>query len=164
MQSPKISKCILNTGIGKRAVVDRKQIIPALLAMETISGQRPMITRAKESVDKFKSRENMPIGCKVTLRKKKLDLFLDRLVNLVLPKPGLEELTKGFGDWNRVVAAAMPPSAARGQSRLEPKGLKLPPTNVPTTSPHIGTRELQSFQFSPLTRETEGQCAMNLSP
>jgi large subunit ribosomal protein L5 len=91
MQSPKISKCILNTGIGKRAVVDRKQIMPVLLGLETISGQRPMITRAKKSVDKFKLRENMPIGCKVTLRKKKLNFFLDRLVNLVLPKPGLEE-------------------------------------------------------------------------
>lgn len=93
MQSPKICKCVLNTGIGKKAVVDGKQIISVLLALEMISGQKPLITRAKKSVDKSKPREDMPIGCKPTLRGKSLNLFLDRLVNLVLTKPGLEEFT-----------------------------------------------------------------------
>jgi ribosomal protein L5 len=56
-----------------------------LLNMELITGQRPIITRAKKSIDKFKLRENMPIGCKVTLRNTNLYEFLDRFINIILP-------------------------------------------------------------------------------
>lgn len=85
MQLPKLEKIVLNTGIGKKAIIDRKQIIVALFTIELITGQKGCITRAKKSIDKFKLREKMPIGCKVTLRKQKACSFLDRLINIVLP-------------------------------------------------------------------------------
>lgn len=68
MQIPGLRHITLNTGIGNKAVLDRKHMIAALLSLELISGQKPIITRAKQSIDKFKLRASMPIGCKVTLR------------------------------------------------------------------------------------------------
>ena len=94
MQTPKLNKIVLNAGVGKRATVERsKAVISALLGLEIISQQKCTITRAKKSIDKYKLREKMPIGCKVTLRKKRKYLFLDRLNNQVLCKSGLEEFT-----------------------------------------------------------------------
>jgi ribosomal protein L5 len=85
MELPQLNNITLNTGIGLKAILDKKQILNALLNMELISGQRPIITRAKKSIDKFKLREKMPVGCKVTLRKSNLYEFLDRFVNLIIP-------------------------------------------------------------------------------
>lgn len=85
MQLPKLEHITLNTGIGIKAVLDKKQIMSALLGLQFISNQRPTITRAKKAIDKFKLREKMPIGCKVTLRKNNLYLFMDRFINRVLP-------------------------------------------------------------------------------
>ena len=85
MELPQMCNITLNTGIGLKAILDKKQILTALLSMELVSGQRPIITRAKKSIDKFKVRENMPIGCKVTLRKNKLYEMLDRFINIVIP-------------------------------------------------------------------------------
>lgn len=85
MQLPQLTKITLNTGIGLKAILDKKQILTALLSMQLISGQRPVITRAKKSIDKFKLRVNMPIGCKVTLRKSNLFEFMDRFINIILP-------------------------------------------------------------------------------
>jgi hypothetical protein len=95
MQMPKLHNVNLNssTGVGKGAVsIDRKQMIGALFTLEFISGQKPSITRAKKSIDKFKLREKMMIGCKVTLRKKKMFFFLDRLINIVLSDHGSSDL------------------------------------------------------------------------
>ena len=86
MQIPKINSIIINTGIGKKAVIDNKHIFTALLAIELITGQKPIITRAKKWVDKFQLKKDMPIGCKVTLRHKNMNQFLDRLINRVLPR------------------------------------------------------------------------------
>lgn len=86
MQIPKINKIFVNTGIGKKAVLDNKHIFTALLAIELITGQKPIVTRAKKWVDKFQLKKNMPIGCKVTLRHKNMNQFLDRLINRVLPR------------------------------------------------------------------------------
>ena len=72
MQIPKFNQININTGVGKGAVIDRKHLIGALFTLEFITGQKPSITRAKKSIDKFKLREKMLIGCKVTLRKKKM--------------------------------------------------------------------------------------------
>ena len=88
MQIPKFNQININTGVGKGAVIDRKHLIGALFTLEFITGQKPSITRAKKSIDKFKLREKMLIGCKVTLRKKKMFFFLDRLINLVLSDHG----------------------------------------------------------------------------
>lgn len=85
MQIPKLDKTVLNTGIGKKAVLDRKRIIEALFTMELITSQKANITRAKKSNDKFKLREKMPIGCKTTLRKQKAFCLLDRLTHTALP-------------------------------------------------------------------------------
>jgi large subunit ribosomal protein L5 len=89
MQMPRLSRIDLNTGVGKGvASIDRKQMIGALFTLEFITGQKPSITRAKKSIDKFKLREKMMIGCKVTLRKKKMFFFLDRLVRSTLTDQG----------------------------------------------------------------------------
>ena len=85
MQVPKLDKIVLNMGIGE-AKENAKILENAAKDMETITGQKPVLTRAKNSVANFKIREGMPIGCKVTLRGEKMYEFLDRLVNLALPR------------------------------------------------------------------------------
>ena len=85
MQVPKLDKIVLNMGIGE-AKENVKILENAAKDMETITGQKPVLTKAKNSVANFKIREGMPIGCKVTLRGEKMCEFLDRLVNLALPR------------------------------------------------------------------------------
>jgi large subunit ribosomal protein L5 len=85
MQVPKIEKIVINMGVGE-AKDNAKVLENAVSDMEIISGQKPIITKAKKSVAAFKLREGMPIGCKVTLRGEKMYEFLDRLVNLALPR------------------------------------------------------------------------------
>ena len=85
MQVPKLDKIVLNMGIGE-AKDNVKILENAAKDMETITGQKPVLTKAKNSVANFKIREGMPIGCKVTLRGEKMYEFLDRLVNLALPR------------------------------------------------------------------------------
>lgn len=91
MQIPKLEKLVLNTGIGKDVIVRRSRIFPALFGLELVSNQRPNVTRAKKSVDKFKLRKNLAVGCKVSLRKVNANAFLDRLLNLALPSYLLEK-------------------------------------------------------------------------
>lgn len=85
MQIPKLSKVTLNMGVGG-AGTDKKMIQHALADLEKISGQRPVITRAKKSVANFKIREGWPIGCKVTLRRDRMYEFLDRLISIAIPR------------------------------------------------------------------------------
>ena len=85
LQAPKIEKFVINMGVGE-AKDNAKVLENAIGDMEKISGQKPVVTRAKKSVAAFKLREGMPIGCKVTLRGEKMYEFLDRLVNLALPR------------------------------------------------------------------------------
>ena len=85
MQVPKLDKIVINMGVGE-AKENAKILEVAAKDLETISGQKPVLTRAKNSVANFKLREGMPIGCKVTLRGEKMYEFLDRLVNLALPR------------------------------------------------------------------------------
>jgi large subunit ribosomal protein L5 len=85
IQVPKLDKIVLNMGIGE-AKENVKILENAAKDMETITGQKPVLTKAKNSVANFKIREGMPIGCKVTLRGEKMYEFLDRLVNLALPR------------------------------------------------------------------------------
>ena len=85
MQVPKLDKIVLNMGIGE-AKENVKILENAAKDMEAITGQKPVLTKAKNSVANFKIRERMPIGCKVTLRGEKMYEFLDRLVNLALPR------------------------------------------------------------------------------
>jgi large subunit ribosomal protein L5 len=85
MEVPKITKITLNMGVGE-ALGNKKILTNATSDMATISGQKPVITHAKKSVAGFKVREGWPIGCKVTLRRHKMYEFLDRLVNVSLPR------------------------------------------------------------------------------
>ncbi len=85
LQVPKIEKIVINMGVGE-AKDNAKALESAVSDMQIISGQKPVVTKAKKSVAAFKLREGMPIGCKVTLRGKKMYEFLDRLVNLALPR------------------------------------------------------------------------------
>ena len=85
MQVPKVDKIVLNMGIGE-AAQDKKKIESALEEMSLISGQKPVATKARNSIAGFKLREGMVIGCKVTLRGDRMYEFLDRLVNIALPR------------------------------------------------------------------------------
>ena len=85
MEVPKLDKVVINMGVGE-AKENAKVLDSAVKDLETITGQKVVLTRAKNSVANFKSREDMPIGCKVTLRGEKMYEFVDRLVNLALPR------------------------------------------------------------------------------
>jgi large subunit ribosomal protein L5 len=85
MQLPKLDKIVLNMGVGE-AVNDTKKVKTAAAEMERIAGQKPVITYARKSIAGFKVREDMPLGVKVTLRKTRMYEFLDRLVNIALPR------------------------------------------------------------------------------
>ena len=85
MAVPKIEKIVINMGIGE-AKDNPKVIEHAISDMAIISGQKPVVTRAKKSIAAFKLREGMPIGCKVTLRGEKMYSFADRLINVALPR------------------------------------------------------------------------------
>jgi len=85
MELPRLDKIVLNMGVGE-AVNDTKKVKSAADQMELISGQKPVITHARKSIAGFKVREHMPLGVKVTLRKARMYDFLDRLVNIALPR------------------------------------------------------------------------------
>ena len=85
MEVPRITKITLNMGVGE-AVADKKVLDNAMKDMEVIAGQRPVRTLARKSVAGFKIRDGYPIGCKVTLRRQRMYEFLDRLVNIAIPR------------------------------------------------------------------------------
>ena len=85
MQVPKLEKIVINMGVGE-AKENKKLLDAAVADMETISGQKAIVTKARKSVANFKLREGMPIGCKVTLRGERMYEFADRLINLALPR------------------------------------------------------------------------------
>ncbi len=85
MEVPKITKITLNMGVGE-AIGDKKIIEHATGDMEKISGQKPIVTKARKSVAGFKVREGWPIGCKVTLRRERMYEFLDRLISISIPR------------------------------------------------------------------------------
>jgi large subunit ribosomal protein L5 len=85
MQVPRLDKIVINMGVGE-ATQDSKKVDIALEELARIAGQRPIKTHAKKSIAQFKVRENMPIGCKVTLRRDRMYEFLDRLITVALPR------------------------------------------------------------------------------
>ena len=82
---PKLTKIVLNMGVGD-AVADKKKVTNAMEELALIAGQQPIMTKARKSIATFKLREGMPIGCKVTLRSDRMYEFLERLVNMALPR------------------------------------------------------------------------------
>jgi len=85
LQAPRLEKIVVNMGVGE-AVQDVKKVDAAARELAAITRQKPIITKAKKSIATFKLRENLPIGCKVTLRKQRMYEFLDRLINIALPR------------------------------------------------------------------------------
>ncbi len=85
-QVPRLKKIVINMGRGGEAMSDRKILDTAVEELAMITGQRPVITRAKKSISNFKLRKGVPIGCKVTLRRKRMYEFFDKLINVVLPR------------------------------------------------------------------------------
>lgn len=85
MQVPKLEKITLNMGVGE-AVADKKIIERAVADMTSIAGQKPVVTMARKSISNFKIRTGWPIGCKVTLRRERMYEFLDRLINIAIPR------------------------------------------------------------------------------
>ena len=85
MQVPKLEKVVINMGVGE-GTQDGKKVDAAANDLATISGQKAVVTRAKKSIATFKLREHLPIGCKVTLRRQRMYEFLDRLINIALPR------------------------------------------------------------------------------
>lgn len=85
MEVPKLEKIVINMGVGE-AIADSKKLKTAVNEMALIAGQHPVVTKAKNSIAGFKLREEMAIGCKVTLRKSRMYEFLDRLVTVALPR------------------------------------------------------------------------------
>ena len=85
MQVPRVDKVVINMGVGE-AVNDSRKVQSALKDLALIAGQQPVVTRAKNSIANFKVRENMPLGCKVTLRRQRMYEFLDRFVTIALPR------------------------------------------------------------------------------
>ena len=85
MEVPRLEKIVINMGVGE-ATQDKKKVEAAAAEMQAISGQKPVVTKAKKSIAQFKLREGMPIGCKVTLRRERMYEFLDRLVTIALPR------------------------------------------------------------------------------
>jgi len=85
MMAPRLEKIVINMGVGD-AVKDKKKVDIAVQELSAISGQKAVTTKAKNSIAGFKLREEMPIGCKVTLRKQQMYEFLDRLVNVAMPR------------------------------------------------------------------------------
>ena len=85
MEVPKLEKIVINMGVGE-AVADRKAVDNAAVELARISGQKPVITKARKSIATYKVREGMALGCKVTLRRDRMYEFVDRLVNIALPR------------------------------------------------------------------------------
>jgi large subunit ribosomal protein L5 len=85
MEVPQVSKIIINVGLGE-ATADKKVLDNALADLEKISGQKPVVTKARKSIAAFKVREGYPIGCKVTIRRARMYEFLDRLISVAIPR------------------------------------------------------------------------------
>ncbi len=85
MQAPKVDKIVINMGVGE-AVQNTKSLDAAVEELQTITGQKPVVTKAKKSIAGFRLREGMPIGCKVTLRGERMYDFLDKLIAISLPR------------------------------------------------------------------------------
>ena len=103
MEIPRVSKVVVNMGVGE-AIQNPNLLEASMKDMQAITGQKPQVTRAKKSIANFKLRDGMAIGCRVTLRGERMYEFLDRLVNVALPRVrdfrGVSAKLSGRGDYN----------------------------------------------------------------
>lgn len=137
---PRISKIVINMGVGS-AVADKKNLDMAYDAMTDIAGQKPVITKARKSVAGFKLREGVGIGCKVTLRRQRMYEFLDRLVNIVLPRVrdfrGVSRTAfDGNGNYGLSLSEQMVFPELNPDKYTKPQGMNITITTTAVTDEH----------------------------
>jgi large subunit ribosomal protein L5 len=141
---PRLQKIVINMGVGK-AIAEKKYMEEAVDVLKQISGQKPVITLSRKSIANFKLRENLPIGCKVTLRGKRMYEFLDRLISLALPRVrdfrGLDpNAFDGRGNYNLGLTEQMVFPELNPDKYSIPQGMNI--TLVTSTSSNDEAREL----------------------
>ena len=144
MSLPRLQKIVINMGVGK-AIGEKKHMEDAVEAMRQIAGQKPQIRLSRKSIANFKLRENMPIGCKVTLRGKRMWEFLDRLVSIALPRVrdfrGLDpDAFDGRGNYNLGLTEQLVFPELNPDKFTTPQGMNI--TLVTSTESNDEAREL----------------------
>jgi ribosomal protein L5 len=163
MQLPKIDNIILNIGLGKNAILDKKQIVTTLTALELITGQKSCQTRAKKSIDKFKLRQNMPIGCKVTLRNKNMFNFMDKLTNKVLPNMDeISDLIASTETRRKKTNIASNLFVKKGKDFLQKRYFYFEPSINKALQNKVGIQQ-KKMQEETTTNLAIGGCSRNIS-
>ncbi|MFZ1932960.1 MAG: 50S ribosomal protein L5 [Thermoguttaceae bacterium] len=144
MSLPRLQKIVINMGVGK-AISEKKHMEDALAAMTLITGQKPQVRLSRKSIANFKLRENMPIGCKVTLRGKRMWEFLDRLIAIALPRVrdfrGLDpDAFDGRGNYNLGLTEQLVFPELNPDKFTTPQGMNI--TLVTSTESNDEAREL----------------------
>ncbi|MBX3420179.1 MAG: 50S ribosomal protein L5 [Pirellulaceae bacterium] len=138
MAVPRLEKIVINMGVGS-AVADKKNLELAFDAMTDMAGQRPVYTKARQSVANFKLREDMNIGCKVTLRRQRMYEFLDRLISVVLPRVrdfrGISRTAfDGRGNYSLGLSEQLVFPELNPDKYLKPQGMNITITTSATTN------------------------------
>ncbi len=141
---PRLEKIVVNMGVGA-AVAEKKYMEEAVDTLAQITGQKPIVTRARHSIAGFRLREGMPIGCKVTLRRRRMYEFLDRLISLALPRVrdfrGLSpDAFDGQGNYSLGLAEQLVFPELNPDKYSKPQGMNI--TLVTTTDSNQEAREL----------------------
>jgi large subunit ribosomal protein L5 len=158
---PKLEKIVVNMGVGV-AVTEKKYLEEAIAAMAQVTGQKPVATLSKAAVSGFKLRENLPIGCKVTLRGRRMYEFLDRLVSLALPRVrdfrGLPSTAfDGHGNYSLGLSEQMVFPEINPDKFTRPQGMNI--TFVTTARTDDDAREFLRAMGMPLKKEGEDGAA-----
>jgi large subunit ribosomal protein L5 len=148
MAVPKLEKIVINMGVGS-AIADKKNLDMAFDALADLSGQRPVITKARKSVAGFKLREGMSIGCKVTLRRDRMYEFLDRLISIVLPRVrdfrGVSRKAfDGRGNYSLSLTEQLVFPELNPDKYLKPQGMNITITTTAASDEH-GLALLEAF-------------------
>jgi len=154
---PKLTKIVVNMGVGV-AVTEKKYLEEAIGAMAQVTGQKPIATLSKIAVSGFKLRENLPIGCKVTLRGRRMYEFFDRLVSLALPRVrdfrGLSSTAfDGHGNYSLGLSEQMVFPEINPDKYTRPQGMNI--TFVTTARTDDEARDFLRAMGMPLKKETE---------
>jgi large subunit ribosomal protein L5 len=154
---PRIEKIVVNMGVGS-AITEKKHIEDAAAALAQITGQKPMITRSRKAIANFRLREEMPIGCKVTLRGLRMYEFLDRLISLALPRVrdfrGLNpNAFDGHGNYSLGLSEQLVFPELNPDKFQRPQGMNV--TIVMTTDKNDEGRELLRGMGMPFKTEEE---------
>jgi large subunit ribosomal protein L5 len=158
---PRLVKIVLNMGVGV-AVTEKKFLEEAISALAQVTGQKPIATLSKAAVSGFKLRENLPIGCKVTLRGRRMYEFLDRLVSLALPRVrdfrGLSSTAfDGHGNYSLGLSEQMVFPEINPDKFTRPQGMNI--TLVTSATSDDDAREFLRAMGLPLKKQGEGDAA-----